>query len=271
MKQGPSNCPYASPIHFIKKRFEEEFLKLNAVIDLDSYSYPHIQVFSYGLADFGVTVRGSINYDEIALAQDSDGELRSLLESVTDLGIKQLSLPSPKHLIFFRCFNWFSYIYIDVVEPFPPSRDYKFILTYIDRFSRWLKAFPMFYQTAETVLSTWFFKWISRFRVPEMIITDRGRFVSITDEISRHPQDENHRFPFHIHRSCSEDASTTQSIYLMLHYIKLVRYIISHPTWYAFCLKEDIGASPSELAKGQCTCLPGELLRNSSPHNQTPN
>lgn len=68
----------------------------------------------------------------------------------------------------------FSQIHIDIVGPLPPSDGNIYLLTMIDRFSRWPEAIPIPDMQAQTICRAIFNTWICRFGCPSSITSDQG-------------------------------------------------------------------------------------------------
>ena len=75
--------------------------------------------------------------------------------------------------------NRFSHIHLDLVGPLENANrnsvNYRYILTIIDRATKWIEAVPLVDKSAKTVAEAFFFHWISRFGSPLQVITDQGK------------------------------------------------------------------------------------------------
>lgn len=76
----------------------------------------------------------------------------------------------------------FAVVHIDIVGPLPPStvdltnrQSYRYLVTFIDRYTRWIEATPISGISAEEVASAFVGTWVSRFGVPLEVISDQGR------------------------------------------------------------------------------------------------
>lgn len=82
----------------------------------------------------------------------------------------------------------FAHVHIDIVGPLPTSpQDHRYLITMVDRATRWPEAFPVQDISAATVAKIFYGNWISRFGCPAKITTDQGRqfesqlFVALTN------------------------------------------------------------------------------------------
>lgn len=154
----------------------------------------------------------------------------------------------------------FDHIHVDLVGPLPVSRNFKYDLTVVDRFTRF---------------RTLFSGWITWYGVPLRITTDRGR------------QFESDLFNS-LARICGSDHLRTTSynpeangLVERLHR-PLKSAIMCHATdaWvdllpavlmgFRVAWKEDIGATASELVFGETIRLPGEFLHPSTKFSRDP-
>jgi transposase InsO family protein len=69
----------------------------------------------------------------------------------------------------------FEFIAIDIVGPLPKTDEgYRYILSILDHFTRYLVMVPLTDQTAESVSVALVKQWILKFGVPELLLTDQG-------------------------------------------------------------------------------------------------
>lgn len=68
----------------------------------------------------------------------------------------------------------FSHIHVDLVGPLPPSSGFTYLLTIIDRTTRWPEAIPLASTTAPDCAAAIIHHWVARHGVPSHITTDRG-------------------------------------------------------------------------------------------------
>ncbi|BHF58900.1 hypothetical protein SprV_0100185500 [Sparganum proliferum] len=68
----------------------------------------------------------------------------------------------------------FSHVHLDIVGPLPLSNGCSYLLTCVDRFTRWPEAIPLPDIAAPTVVKAFLSRWVAIFGAPSTITTDRG-------------------------------------------------------------------------------------------------
>ncbi|CAH8490858.1 unnamed protein product [Dicrocoelium dendriticum] len=159
----------------------------------------------------------------------------------------------------------FSHVHLDLVGPLPPSRGFVYILTCVDRFTRWPEAIPVTDCTAETVIRAFLDRWVSHYGCPSTITTDRGtpfessQFDTFCNFLgcrrihttAYHPAANGlvERFHRQLKASlcASSDPSWSENISLVLLGIRS-------------SIKADLQCAPAELVYGTTLKLPGEFV-----------
>ena len=68
----------------------------------------------------------------------------------------------------------FDHVHINIVGPLPYANGFRYLLTWVDRFTLWPEAIPIVDIRAEKVVDAFFSGWIARYGTPSTITTDRG-------------------------------------------------------------------------------------------------
>lgn len=168
----------------------------------------------------------------------------------------------------------FGHIHLDLVGPLPVSNNNRYLLTCVDRYTRWPEAWPIGTMSTYTVAATLVTHWIARFGVPDVITTDQGRqfesdlMKALVDSFSiRHVRTS----PYHpqangmverLHRTLKAALTAHQSPDWTLR-LPIVLLALRNT------VKEDLRATPAELVYGTTLRLPGELF-SSAPPEPTP-
>ena len=160
----------------------------------------------------------------------------------------------------------FKALHMDIVGPLPESRGQRYLLTVINRSTRWLEAYPMAGISAEECASVFLQGWILHFGVPGQLVTDRGR--QFESQLWRHAMARlgvKHGTTTAYHPQANglvERAHRTLKAALM------ARLQGAAARWFnelqvvllglRTAFKPDLGFTPAECVFGQRLRLPGE-------------
>ena len=171
----------------------------------------------------------------------------------------------------------FAQVHLDLVGPLPPNEGYTYLLTIVDRHTRWQEICPIKDARAETVATAFISTWISRYGCPISVTTDRGpQFESAlwsslmstfgTLKIrttAYHPRSNG--LIERVHRRIKDGLKTQADPHNWLQKLPLI--LLSMRA----AVKEDIGYSTAELMFGVNLRLPSDLLvRNIDPTLASP-
>lgn len=164
----------------------------------------------------------------------------------------------------------FGHIHLDIVGPLPVSNNVKYLLTCIDRFTRWPEAWPIDTMSAHSVAAALVNNWIARFGVPDIITTDQGR--QFESDLLRslitvfgiehirtspyHPQANGMLERFHRTLKAALTAHETPHWSQRLPIVLLA---------LRNTVKQNVGTTPAELVFGTTLRLPGELFHSAPP------
>lgn len=164
----------------------------------------------------------------------------------------------------------FEHLHMDIVGPLPPSNGNCYILTIVDRFTRWPEAYPIPDMSVATIAKTFVEQYVSRFGTPLEITTDQGSqfesklFEKLTNVLGTHrirttayhPQANGMVERFHRQLKSSIRARNNT-----IHWSSELPIVL---LGIRASLKDDLKCSPAELVYGQALRLPGEFFETSS-------
>nr|VZI15764.1 unnamed protein product [Spirometra erinaceieuropaei] len=160
----------------------------------------------------------------------------------------------------------FSHFHLDIVGPLPLSSGCSYLLTCVDRFTRWPEAIPLPDIAAPTAVKAFLSRWVTIFGAPSTITTDRGAqfesnlfqsllfFLGCTRirTTAYHPAANGMVERFHRQLKASLRAATDPENWT--DHLPLVLLGIRS------ALKPDIDCSTAELVFGSTVRLPGEMI-----------
>nr|VZI50957.1 unnamed protein product [Spirometra erinaceieuropaei] len=146
----------------------------------------------------------------------------------------------------------FSHVHLDVVDPLPPSNVFTYLLTCVDRYTRWAEAIPLPNVQAQTIVKAFVSRWVAMFGAPSTVTTDRGaQFESALFQTLLNflgcPRIRTTAY----HPAANDPGNWSDNLPLALPGVRAA-------------LKSDLGCSAAELVFGTTLRLPGEMITPTS-------
>lgn len=167
----------------------------------------------------------------------------------------------------------FRHIHMDIIGPLPSSKNFKYCLTIIDRFTRWPEAIPLYDTSTDSIIHAFYYTWVSRFGAPSTITTDRGAqfesrlFQALTQIIG---SKKIHTTAYH--------PSSNGMIERWHRTLKTAITCHNNPDWTSVLptvllglrtsIKDDLKASAAEYLYGTTLRIPGEFFIDVEPTNE---
>ena len=102
--------------------------------------------------------------DVLAWSRACDECVRNKVGRHTQQLVMHLPVPSSR----------FEHVHVDMVGPFPLDQQNRYILTMMDRTTRWPEAVAMPDSTTDSILQAFLATWVARFGIPRIVTSDRG-------------------------------------------------------------------------------------------------
>ena len=166
----------------------------------------------------------------------------------------------------------FAHLHTDVVGPLPESEGMRYILTILDRRTRWLECVAMSQATSKNVCNGFIRAWLSRYGQPQTITCDNGSTYTakLWDDLTRVLGIKvNFVPPFHQstngaierqHKTLKESIKASLIEMGDVHRSNWMQQLPFTLLGRRVSLQPDLGASPSDLTLGGPVLLPGVLV-----------
>merc|ERR1712020_624705 len=161
----------------------------------------------------------------------------------------------------------FDHVHVDLVGPLPESQGFKYLLTIIDRFTRWPEVVPIKDIEARTVAKAYVQNWVARFGVPSQMTSDRG-----TQFVSELWTAMSNLLGTDLHPTTAYHPQANGMIERLHRTLKAaLKARLSGPNWVdelpwvllglRTTPKEDLNASPADLVYGAPLTVPGDFIQ----------